>query len=529
VTDARALLVVAAAVLVAGVARRLGWPAPLVLVAVGLAGSLVPGVQPVSISPDLVMTVVLPPLVYAAALSSSYLSIRANLRPIAVLSVGLVLFTTLVVGWVGSAVVPGVPIAAAMVLGAVVSPTDAVAATAVGRTLGLPRRLLTILGGESLLNDGTGLTLYQVAVAAVVGTSLGFVGVVGELVLVSAGGVLVGLVIAYAVRWVLVRTEDSVLENTILLLVPFATFGIADALHVSGILAVVVAGLSIGHHASRILTYGARLQSEAVWRVIEFLLESVVFLVIGLQLRHVVQEVLPDAGVADLLLWAVVVLGTVMVSRFVWLYATAYLARLVPAVRRREPAPSPGGLFVVSWAGMRGVVSLAAAQALPLTTTAGGAFPGRDLIVFLTFVVVVGTLLLEGSTLPWVVRRAGLADEAADDAQAEAEAQRVATDAAVRRLDDVLATETDVPDHVVTRLRARTSGRVVTARERAENADNDGDEEPPTVLYRRLRREMLAAEREAFAQLRDEGQLDDEVMRRVHRELDLEEAMLARD
>jgi CPA1 family monovalent cation:H+ antiporter len=498
-----------------------------VLVAVGLVGSFIPGVQPVTINPELVMAVVLPPLVYAAALSSSYLSIRANLRPIAVLSIGLVLFTTVVVGWVASAVVPGIPLAAAMVLGAVVSPTDAVTATAVGRTLGLPRRLLTILGGESLLNDGTGLTLYQVAVAAVVGTSLGFVGVVGELVLVSAGGVAVGLVIAYAVRWVLVRTQDSVLENTILLLVPFATFGIADALHVSGILAVVVAGLSVGHHASRVLTYGARLQSEAVWRVIEFLLESVVFLVIGLEVRHVVQEALPEAGVGDLVLWAVVVLATVVVSRFVWLYPSAYLARLVPRIRRQEPQPSAGGLLVVSWAGMRGVVSLAAAQALPLTTTAGQAFPGRDLIVFLTFVVVVGTLLLEGATLPWVVRRAGLGDEAADDARAEAEAQRVAADAAVRRLAEVLATEEDVPDQVVSRLRARTSGRVVTARERAES--DDGDDEPPTALYRRLRREMLAAEREAFAQLRDEGQLDDEVMRRVHRELDLEEAMLARE
>ena len=520
-------LLVGGAVLVAGVARRMGWPAPLVVVLVGLAVSAIPAVPAVELNPDLVLTVFLPPLLYSAAQESSYISIRANRRPIGLLSVGLVVFTTVLVGYFMHWLVPAIPLAAAFVLGAVVAPPDAVAATAVGRTLGLPRRILTILGGESLVNDATALTAYQVAVAAVVGGHVTFGGAVGIFLLAALGGVAVGLAVGRVLLALLRRLTDGILENTVSLLTPFVVYAIAEELHASGVLAVVVAGLTIGHHAPSTLSYVARLQSAAIWRMIDFVLESVVFLVIGLELTSAVQNVSGGVSTGQLIGWSAALLAAVILIRLVWVYPATYLPRLIPAVGRADPPPAWTVPTVIGWAGMRGVVSIAAAVALPLTTDAGTPFPQRDLIIFLTFVVVVGTLVVQGFTLPWLIRRLGLvaAPSSVDDL-AEAEAQQTAARAAVDRLDQLLELETSVPDDVVERLRARTEGRALVAWERL-GGDQFG--EPPSMVYRRLRREMLAAEREAFLALRNQGRLDDEVMRRVHRELDLEEAMLARE
>jgi CPA1 family monovalent cation:H+ antiporter len=415
----------------------------------------------------------------------------------------------------------------AFVLGAVVAPPDAVAATAVGRTLGLPRRVLTILGGESLLNDGTALTVYQVAVAAVVSGTLHPAADVGAFVLIAAGGIVVGVLVGKGAVWLLCRLEDGVLENTVSLLVPFVAFVVADALHTSGVLAVVLAGLTIGYAAPRTLSYAARLQSEAVWRMIDFLLESVVFMVIGLQLPTAIENVGAEAGAWQLVGWGALVLVVVIVSRFAYVYPATYLPRRIPSVRRRDPSPPWTVPTVIGWAGMRGVVSIAAAVALPLSTDAGSPFPQRDLVIYLSFVVVVGTLVIQGFTLPWVIRRlhVAVADDTAD-LLAEAEAQQTAARAAVDRLDVLLADEPDIDDDVVERLRSRTEGRAFTAWERLGGSEAP---EAPSATYRRLRRQMLAAERDSFVQMRDAGRLDDELLRRVHRELDLEEAMLARD
>ena len=523
------MLLVAAAAAVAGTARRFGLSAPLLLVMAGIAASFLPGIAEYELEPELVLYFILPPLLFAAAWQSSVINFRQNLRAIALLSVVLVLFTTLVVGLAVHAVLPDLPLAVAFALGAIVSPPDAVAATAVGRTVGLPRRLITILAGESLLNDATALTAYRVAVgAAVAGTFSLWHGVL-EFLAAAAGGVLVGLVLATLAEWMLQRLHDPVLENSLVLLLPFLAFAAAEELgwhgyHGSGVLAVVVAGLYLGHRSPRRQTAATRLQGTEVWRVIEFLLESVVFALIGLQLPAVL-DALSERDPATLVLASAVALGSTILARFVWMYPATYLPRMIPSIARRDPSPPWQYPTVLSWAGMRGVVSLAAAFGLET------GFQERDLILFLTFVVVIGTLLVQGLTLPALIRRLGVVGrEEQQDLVREAGAQHAAANAALERLDRELAADGDVPEDVVSRLREKAELRQFGAWERlGSRGTADGAMEPPTVSFRRLRRAMIEAEREVFIDLRDRGQIDDEVLQRVQRELDLEESILMRD
>ncbi|SEP76446.1 sodium/proton antiporter, CPA1 family [Lentzea xinjiangensis] len=509
------LLLLLGALVVTSVARRLNFSAPLVLVAVGLVVSFIPGVPEFEIDPHLILLVVLPPLLYSAALDSSYLNIRANLRPIGLLAIGLVLFTTLVVGLTAKLVFPGLPFAAALVLGAVVAPPDAVAAVAIGRKLGLQRRAMTLLVGESLINDATALTAFKVAVAAAAGAAMHPVEGVGLFLLVTAGGIAVGLVVGVVVRFLRKRLCEGVLESALGLLVPFGTYLLAEeAAHVSGVLAVVVAGLYIGHHSPR-GTYSTRLQDAAVWRALDVLLESFVFALIGLQLSSIVSDADLNAG---LLLGAGAVLLATVLARFVWMYPATYIPRyLSKRLRERERPPHLGQVTVISWAGMRGVVTLAAAAAIPPDV------PGRDIIVFCAFVVTVATLLLQGTTLPWLIGKIGFeGDDARQDALAEAQVQHRAARAAVDRLDQEVD---DVPDHVRDQLRSLAEHRGNAAWERLGRQD----QESPAAAYRRLRRVMLKAERDEFISARDKGEIDDEVLFRVLRELDLEEAALSRD
>ncbi len=534
------LLVVAVlALLVAGVARRQGLSAPLLLVVVGLAASQVPGLGAVTLDPNLVLFVVLPPLLYSAALESSYIVLRRNRRAIGLLAVVLPLLTTLVVGWVAWLTVPQLPFAAALVLGAVVAPPDAVSATAVGRRLGLPRRIMTLLGGESLLNDATALTAYRVALAAAVGTGATLVSGVVSFAVAAIGGVAVGLAVGVVVARVRRRLDDPVLESAIGLVVPFGAYLAAEQLHLpgtpsdahgSGVLAVVAAGLYLGHHSTT-SGYATRLQDTAVWKAADVVLESFVFLLIGLQLPAVL-EGLQGRSAATLLGASVAVLAATVLIRLLWMFPATYLPRLLSAeIRAREPAPPLGGVFVVAWAGMRGVVSLAAAFAIPLTTLSGSAFPGRAEILFLTFVVVVGTLLLHGLTLPWVIGRLGVrADaQAQADAVAEAAAHQEAATVSITRLDDLLADggASVVHDQAGDVLRGWAQRRSNAAWERLGRDDGELGESP-AAAFRRLRREMLAAEREVLIAHRDADRIDDEVLRRMLRELDLEEAMLMR-
>ncbi|GAA2895483.1 Na+/H+ antiporter [Streptosporangium fragile] len=523
-TVLQVLLVPVIAIAVAAVARRRGWPVPLLLVLAGLVLSpLVPGYQ---LDAGLVLLVFLPPLLYAAAIESSYLQLRAVIRPVALLSVGLVLFTTLVVGWITHLLLPGLPPAAAFALGAIVAPPDAVAAVAVARRLGLPRKVVTILVGESLFNDATALTAYRVAIAAALGEGISWPAAGLEFLRAAAGGVVVGVVLAWVLGRVLLAVRDALIENSVMLLIPFGVYLAAESVHVSGVIAVVIVGLFIGHRLPR-ATFGTRLLSGAVWRVFGFLLETIVFVLIGLQMWPIMRN-LDWADRWGLAGMALAVFVAAVVARVVWVVPSIYLPRILSKrVRRREPhPPSWQNVAIVSWAGMRGVVSLAAAFAIP------EGFPGRDTLLFLTFAVVIGTLLVQGLTFPALIRRLRVSNEQEvyTDNLSEAAAQQAAASAALARLEELVAGGVEeIHEDIVGQLRSKAERRTLTAWERLGGGTGPEGEETPSTVYRRLRREMLAAERDVLVRLRDQRRIDDEVLRRVLQELDFEEAILERD
>ena len=523
------LLLVAGSAAVAAAARRSPVPAPLLLVAVGLAVSYVPGVPDYTLDPDIVLPLVLPPLLHKEAVESSYLDLRATMRPVALLSVGYVLFATFVVGWVAYLVVPGLPLPAALVLGAVVAPTDAVAAAAVARRVGLPSRITTILQGESLLNDATAITAYRVAVAAAVGEGASWVGGIGEFLLAAVGGVVVGLVLMLPIHWLRTHVREALLQNTMSLLIPFVAYAVAEQVHASGVLAVVVVALYLGHRAWEV-DFATRLQEEAVWKVVAFVLESAVFALIGLQLPVVLKGLGEYEGV-DAAWYAVAVFLVVVVTRFVWVYPGTFVPRMLSArIREREDNPTWRGPIVTSWAAMRGVVSLAIAFSIPLTVHGGGPFPQRNLILFLTFTTVIGTLVVQGLTLAPVIR---LLQFPGRDAQAEtlaeANAQAQASRVAERRLDELLTDERNaLPPPLADRLRQVLERRRNAVWERLGQT-NPVTGESVDDTYRRLSREMIGAERAMFVRLRDGRYIDDEMLRTLLRRLDLEEAAAYRE
>jgi CPA1 family monovalent cation:H+ antiporter len=525
------LAVPISALMVAGLARRAGASAPLALVVAGLLLAFVPGVPEFELDPELVLFFFLPPLLFSAAWQSSYINLRENTRTIGLLSIGLVLFTTLVVGYAAHLLIPGLPLAAAFVLGAIVAPPDAVAAVSVARRLGLPRRLVTILVGESLFNDATALTAFRVAVAAVAGAGFTLSDGLVRFLFATVAGVAVGLMLGPPMHWLRTRLKDPLMENAVILMAPFAAYLIAETVHASGVIAVVVSGLYLGDRfaASSAVT---RLIGHSFWKVLIFILESVVFLLIGLQLPLVL-EGLSAYSRAELAWWAVAIFALVVVVRFVWVFPTSHLARWTSSsARDREDDVGWRGRIVISWAGMRGVVSLAAAFAIPFGGAEGEAFPGRSLILFLTFTTVLGTLLVQGLTFPLLIRRLGIGSdhERHADTVSEAGAQHAAANAALRRLDELVAEEGTAPDEsVLERLRALAEHRQLRAWERLGGGTGPEGAEVPTTTYRRLRLEMLTAERRTFVRMRDERRIDDEVLERVLHELDLEEAALHRD
>ncbi len=510
--------------IVAGFARRFALPAPLLLILVGVVAAVIPGIPEYHLEAEFVLVFVLPPLLYSAALNSSLIDFRANLRAIGMLSVGYVLFCTALVGLVAWALIPGLPPGAAFALGAVVAPADAVAAVAIARRLGLPSRILTILEGESLVNDATAITALRVAVAAVVTGGFSWLEAGTRFLWASAGGVVIGLTVALVISAVRRRLDDPVVENALSLITPFLAFIPAEEFGASGVVSVVLTGLVLGHRSSDLLTSAARLQTQAVWRMIDFALESVVFALIGLQLRALIDTL--DAYPVDrLVLYAVAVCATVVLSRFLWVFPASYLPRwLWPRIRERDPAPPWPWVMVVSWAGMRGVVTLAAALSIPATTNSGAEFPHRDLLVFLAFCVIVVTLIGQGGTLPWVINHLRVRRDQTKDLLAEAEAAHTAATVALVRLDELLETEGQLPPGVAERLRDKTEQRRLRAWERLGGQG----EETPSAAFRRLRLEVLQTERASLVKMRNEGRINDEVLRVLQEDLDLEESLLAR-
>ncbi|MFD7614673.1 Na+/H+ antiporter [Streptomyces sp. NPDC059828] len=520
---------IAVSAVVAASARRTPVPAPLLLVAVGLAASYVPGVPSYTLDPHIVLPLVLPPLLHTAAVESSYLDLRANIRPIALLSVGYVLFATLAVGYLAYLLVPELPLTAALVLGAVVAPPDAVAATAIARRLRLPHRITTILQGESLVNDATAITAYRVALAAAIGEGVTWAGAIGEFLLAAVGGIVVGLILMVPIHWLRTHLKEALLQNTLSLLIPFVAYAAAEQVGASGVLAVVVVALFLGHRAWQV-DFATRLQEEAVWKMVAFLLESAVFLLIGLQLPYVVQG-LGSYSVAEAVWYACAVFVMVVVIRYVWVFPATFLPRkLSSRIREREPGVNWKAPVIVGWAGMRGVVSLAIAFSIPLTIHGGESFPARNLVLFLTFTTVIGTLVVQGLTLPPLIRALKLPDrDAQAETLAEAQAQSEASRKAEERLDALLADERNaLPGPLADRLRGVLERRRNAVWERL-GAGNPITGESADDTYRRLAREVIDAERAVFVQLRDQRRIDDEMMRTLLRRLDLEEAAAYRE
>ncbi|MFJ5263991.1 Na+/H+ antiporter [Streptomyces sp. NPDC088387] len=523
------LLLIAGSAVVAAAGRRTPVPAPLLLVTAGLAVAYVPGVPEYTLDPHIVLPLLLPPLLHTAATDSSYLDLRAQLRPVALLSVGYVLFATLAVGYAAYLLVPGLPLTAALVLGAVVAPPDAVAATAVARRVGLPSRITTILQGESLVNDATAITAYRVAVAAAVGEGASWAGGIGEFLIAAVGGVGIGLLLMMPIHWLRTHLKEALLQNTLSLLIPFVAYAVAESVHASGVLAVVVVALYLGHRAWEV-DFATRLQEDAVWRMVAFVLESAVFALIGLQLPVVLRGLGEYEG-GDAVLYAVVIFLVAVATRFVWVYPATFLPRIFSArVRKREENPTWKGAFVISWAGMRGVVSLAIAFSIPVTMHDDEEFPGRNLILFLTFTTVIGTLVLQGLTLPPLIRALKLPGK---DLQAEtlseANAQAQASQAAERRLDELLEDERNaLPGPLADRLRTVLERRRNSVWERL-GQPNPITGETVDDTYRRLSRQMIGAERDVFVRLRDLRYIDDEMLRTLLRRLDLEEAAAYRE
>jgi monovalent cation/hydrogen antiporter len=509
------VVLVVAVVAISKLAVALRVPAAVLLVFVGLAVAALPWVPAVDIDPEVVLFLLLPPLLFAAALRSSYVGLRQVRGAVLLLAVGLVLFTASAVAFAILPVLPGITLAAAFAVGAIVAPPDAVATTAVAKRTGMPRQTVTILEGESLFNDATALTTLRVAVTAVGAGAVTVWQVAADFSIAVVGGAAVGIAGALALGWVRRRGIDTLSGVALSVAAPFAAYLAAEEMRGSGVIAVVVMGLILGHRSSIEQSPEARITDEAIWKTTQFVLEGAVFVLIGLQLPAIIGDVEEPAGTVFTV--CAVTLAVVVLARPLWIVGSLLLARLVPWLRLGRPNWSD--VAVISWAGMRGVVSLAAAQSLPVE------FPNRDLVLLVTTVVILGTLGLQGLTLPAVIRLVGVRPpDPRLDALAIAYAQEEAVDAAVRRLDQ-LAVEQDLPPEMVVKLRTDAERRSLLAWERLGRADGG---EPPSRLYLRLRNEMLDAEREIFVRLRDSGDLDDDVLRRVQAELDLEQALLSR-
>jgi Na+/H+ antiporter len=520
------IFLLGAAALLAQLARALKVPYPVFLVLGGLAISFVPGLPVVELPPEVIFLIFLPPLLNFAAFFSSPLDLRANLTPILLLAIGLVLFTTLAIALVAHLLI-GMPWAVAFVLGAILSPTDPVAAEAVFRRLGVPGRVGTVVGGESLVNDGTGLVAYRVAVAAVVTGTFSAWEAGLEFLLVGGGGIIIGLILAWIILPLWARVREPSIFIALSLLTPYAAYVLAEeVLHVSGILAVVSYGLYRGWRDPRIFPDAStRMQNISFWQVLVFLLEALLFVLIGQQLPAIVGNI-EEYSVAEVLLYATLVYGTVLGARFVWFFTTPTLHPVFDRLLRSTYQSSPWQeRLVMGWSGMRGAVSLAAALAVPLTTNAGDPFPGRDLILFLTFSVILATLVLQGITLAPLIGALRLRGDEEADTIAELRARLKGAHAALGRLEQLCADER-VPPGAQERMREYYEERIRRYEAGIEAGGITEEYAERSAAWRNWRRELLVAEREAIVSLRDRGQLSPELMRRIMRDLDLEESRI---
>lgn len=512
------LLIVVAALAI--LAKKVALPYPVLLVLAGLALGFVPGLPAVQLEPEMVFLFLLPPLLYPAALSTSWRDFRANLSPILLLAIGLVLLTTAFVAVVAHALT-GLPWAAAFVLGAIISPTDAVAATAMTDRLRLPQRIVTILDGESLVNDATAIVAYRFAIAAMMSGRFSLSEASGRFAIAALGGTGIGLAVGWLASQLQRRLDDPPVQITISLLTAFAAYIPAERLHLSGVLAVVACGLFLGWRAPQTLTSRTRLNLFVFWEMLVFLLNGLLFVLIGLQLPRILHT-LSGKSLKQLILQGVLISCAAIIVRIAWVFTAANVPRLVGAsLGKRDPYQAWQEVAIVAWTGMRGVVSLAAALAVPLTLSNGSSFPGRDYIVFITFCVILATLVVQGLSLPGLIRWLGVADDGIANVE-ERTARLKANEAALAYLAEV---DRRFPPEIVERLRVEYEDRI---RQLQVCAIGDGDCIDGSIApsFQRLQQEALTVERRTIIQLRDEYVINDEVLRRIQRDLDYAEARL---
>ncbi|MGZ4963393.1 MAG: Na+/H+ antiporter [Limisphaerales bacterium] len=506
-------------------ARKLDVPYPVLLVLSGLGLSFVPFLPRVAFRPDLALIIFLPPLLFPAALFTSWRDFRRNLRTIALLAFGLVLITMFAVAAVARLLMPGLPWSSALILGAIVSPPDAVSATAVLQRLQMPQRVVAILEGESLVNDAVALVAYRFGIAAVVTGVFSVSAAAAKLPMVALGGILFGWLVGFGIGALQKRLNDPPVQTTISLLTAFIAYLPAEQLGLSGVLSVVTCGLYLGWNSPIAITPRTRLEAGSFWRMIVYLLNGIIFISIGLELPQVIAGLKTEQSWPVLALYAVSVSATVVVVRIAWVFIAAYIPRLLSKkLRDRDPYPNWRSVVIVAWSGMRGVVSLAAALALPFTTATGQPFPGRNIIVFLSFCVILTTLVFQGSTLSFLIRRLGLDDDH-ESRREELHARHQANEAGLKFVQDEANAQHAQPEFV-DRLVAEYRDRLAQLHYFENSVDEPDTAQLPVREYNRLARGALQAERQKIIELRNQHHINDETLRILQRDLDLAEARI---
>lgn len=519
----------AAATALAWLAGKLKIPYPIFLVVGGLGMSFIHGLPRVQLRPELVFFIFLPPLLYHAAMLTSWRDFKNNIRPISLLAVGLVLVTMCVIAVVAHAWIEVLTWPAAFALGAIISPPDAIAATAITQRLHVPKRIVTILEGESLINDATAIVAYKFAIESALTGQFSLTGAELHFCVVAIGGVAIGFIVAWVIAKTRSLVDDEAIEIAVSILTPYIAYLPAEYLGVSGVLAVVTAGVYMSRKIPEIATSRARLRMYGTWDTFVFILNGLIFILIGLQLP-VILDSLSNYSTKMLISYALGISLLAVLVRLIWVFPAAYLPGVFPKAKKHkhvETRPPWQNIFFVAWTGMRGIVSLAAAMALPVTLKDGTPFPGRHLIIFLTFGVIVFTLVFQGLTLPLVIRALKLKSDSDEDRE-EAIARLESAHAALSRLEVLAFTNQEAAEAIV-RVRMPYQDRVRAITRRVSDL---GEEYQQALALGHtmddVQREALAAERRMIIKLRDEGVIGDDILRRLQTEIDLEEAKLVR-
>ncbi|MBL7858391.1 MAG: Na+/H+ antiporter [Cyclobacteriaceae bacterium] len=513
------IILLAVVTALAEITDKIKIPYPILLVLAGIGIGLFPGLPHITLDPDVVFLIFLPPILYAAAWTTSWADFKAAKRPITLLATGCVIFTTCAVAWIAHLFIPDLGWPEAFVLGAIISPPDAIAATSATKGLGVPKRVITVLEGESLVNDATGLIAYKYAVAAVVtgAFSLWHAGL--QFFLVAGGGIAFGLALGWVFQWIHKITPDNpTTDTTLTFLSPFIAYLVAESMHLSGVLAVVACGLFLSRKSSEIFSKQTRLQATGSWNTVIFILNGIVFILIGLQLPVILQNIGENSFV-KLLGYGAIVSGAVIVGRIIWVYPGAYIPRLSRTIREREPETNLRLVTVVAWSGMRGVVSLAAALALPLTIEGSTPFPNRDLIIFLTFCVIFSTLVLQGLTLRPLIQWLGIK---ADDGEhrLEQNARLQIASSVIEHIEENYSLA--LSDEVLNQIKTKYEIRI----QRIRKDQSRKMDEQQINEFHRIQQELLDKERQLILTLRNTEKISDEVLRKIEYELDLEETRL---